>query len=466
VHNRKDLLQAHRLMTQRAALALVCGEPDSPDQPLRRFNTAIISSVLAGVIVAAVFGVLGLLSPGAVSGLTNPGTLVMDKDTGASYVPCGSGQLCPTLNYASALLALNTSNVNKVSVSQASLSHYSIGPTIGIANLPQDLPTSADLVQGPWSVCAAGNAAGNVSTTLVGGRSVGGTALTLGQAVLVTAEPTTGSPTGLGGDWLLWNSERLPIDQSVIQSPLFNSGNVQEVPAPWLNAIPQGPNFAAPMISGLGNFVRGPSGTQARVGQVYSEQLTGGGTKNFVLKANGQLASVTDVQAALLELELKVTPIPLLPGTRLSGTPVPDDGLPKTTPMPATTTSPLCERYDGQGSNPRITVGGAIPAGAVPANAAGAGIGQVWLPPGHGALIGTGAAASTSQSGTVTGWFLVTGATRYALSASSVTSPSSVATALGYNLAAEQTVLPASVLELLPQGPAMDPGAATQRASN
>jgi type VII secretion protein EccB len=455
VHNRKDLLQAHRLMTQRAALALVCGEPDSPNQPLRRLNTATVSSVLAGAIAAAVFGVLGLLSPGAVSGLTNPGTLVIDKDTATPYVPCGSGQLCPALNYASALLALDGSSVNRVDVSQASLSHYSIGPAIGIVGLPQDLPTPADLIRGPWSVCAAGEV-----STLVGGRSVGGAALTPGQAVLAMAGPSTAlsaRSARQGGDWVLWNGERLSIRQPVMQVLLGT--NVQVVPAPWLDAIPQGPNFAAPTINGLRNLVRGPSGAPARVGQVYFVQGTGGAaTKNFVLEANGRLATVTDVQAALLELEIgaRAQSISLsTAGSHVSGTVVPDNGLPAEIPALPAMTSPLCVTY-GPGLSPRITTGGAVPPGAVPVNAAGAGIGQVWLPPDHGALIG--AAPSTDQPGTVTAWFLVTGATRYAL-------PNlSVASALGYNLGAEQTVLPASVLELLPQGPVMDPAAATQRA--
>jgi type VII secretion protein EccB len=416
--------------------------------------------VLAGVIVAAVFGVLGLLAPGTVSGLTNPGTLVIDKDTATPYVPCGGGQLCPALNYASALLALDTSSVNRVDVSQASLSHYSIGPTIGIAGLPQDLPTPADLVHGPWSVCAAGEV-----STLVGGQSVGGAALTQGQAVLASAgaagptDSATGPTTGQGSDWMLWNGERLLIRQSVMRS-LFGGNNVQGVPAPWLDAIPRGPDFVAPAISGQGNLVRGPSGTQARVGQVYSERGTAGATtQNFVLEARGQLAAVTNVQAALLEREPgALGPQAISPSTAtsdLSGTAVPDNGLPAEIPAPAAMTSPLCVTY-GPGLSSRITAGGTVPAGAVPVNAAGAGIGQVWLPPDHGALIGT--TPSTDQPGTVTAWFLVTGATRYALPRPDV------APALGYNLNTEQTVLPASVLELLPQGPVMDPIAATQRA--
>ena len=52
MQSRKDLFQAHRLMTQRASLALLRGEPDIPDQPLRRLNVATFSGVLVAVIVS------------------------------------------------------------------------------------------------------------------------------------------------------------------------------------------------------------------------------------------------------------------------------------------------------------------------------------------------------------------------------------------------------------------------------
>jgi hypothetical protein len=80
----------------------------------------------------------------------------------------------------------------------------------------------------------------------------------------------------------------------------------------------------------------------------------------------------------------------------------------------------------------------------------------VWLPPDHGALVG--AAPSVNQTSAVTAWFLVTGATRYALSSSAM------AQVLGYDLGNSGTVLPASVLDLLPQGPVLDPAAATVTA--
>jgi hypothetical protein len=103
-----------------------------------------------------------------------------------------------------------------------------------------------------------------------------------------------------------------------------------------------------------------------------------------------------------------------------------------------------------------IVAGGSIPAGSAAVSGA-AGVNDVWLPPGHGALVG--AAPTAGQPSAVGTWFLVAGAERFALS-----SPG-VAAVLGYSLQASGTVLPASVLDLLPEGPAMDPATANVRAA-
>jgi type VII secretion protein EccB len=449
--SRKDLLQAHRLMTQRAALALIAGDPDSPNQPLRRRNTATISAVLAGVIVAGVFAVLGLLSPGTVSGLTKAGTLVIDKDTATPYVPCQGDELCPSLNYASALLALDTSSVNRVDVTQATLSGYKIGPAIGIAGLPQDLPTSADLVKGPWAVCADDDV-----STLVGGVPVGGTPLSADEATLVT--------TTAGGDWVLWQGERLKIAPGVMLT-LFGGGTpptVPAVPVGWLNAIPQGPDFTAPAISGQGTAVHGPSGS-ALAGQVY--MVAGGGgtpTLYYVLERNGQLAAVTPVQAALLDREQGAGKAQQISPSQAAndlapGGGIPAGGLPATLPRLAALSSPTCVTY-GTGLTRQITTGGTVPANAVPTAGGSAGVDQVWLPPDHGALVGV--VPSAGSSAPVSSWFLITGATRYGLS-----SPG-VAAVLGYQLSSDQTKLPASLVQLIPQGKSLDPTAATVKASS
>ncbi|MBO0804636.1 MAG: type VII secretion protein EccB [Nocardiopsaceae bacterium] len=437
--NRKDLLQAYRLMTQRAALALVAGEPDSPNQPLRRQDMATVSAVLVGVIACAVFGVLGMLSPGPVSGLTKPGTLTMDTDTATAYVPChvtGKQELCPTLNYASALLALDTTQVNRVSVHQAGLANYKIGPTVGLPGTPQDLPTPSDLVKDPWSMCISGGIA-----TLVGGKSVGGKTLNRGEADLVTSG---------GQDWVLWNGTRMKIQDNFAKT-LWSTVTPQQVKPAWLDALPQGPDFTTPNIPGHSKQISGPNGP-AQVGDVYKAS-TASGTKFYVLGDDGKLDPLTPLQATLLEaVPGEPTEQSVSESTAASdiGTQVPFKGFPRNQPS-ITSASTSCVVY-GSGMSRTVTTGGTIPANAIGTGSGGTThVDRVWLPPGRGALIGV--AASTNQKVPYQ-WFLLEGATRYSIPGQSV------ASILGYNLAKDQTVLPASLVEALPTGAALDPNAA------
>jgi ESX secretion system ATPase EccB len=447
VPSHKDLLQAHRLMTQRSALALISGEPDSPNQPLRRLNVGTISGLMVGVIAAAVFAVLGLISPGSsATSLTRAGTLAIDTASATAYVPCDSGKLCPALNYPSALLALDSTSVRRVSVSPGSLAHYSIGPTIGVAGLPQDLPLAQNLVTSPWAVCAT-----TAGTTLVGGRSVGGAVLGSGSAALAT--------TGQGDVWVLWNSERLAIEPSVAQT-LFPAMQVQTVPPAWLNALPEGSPFTAPPIAGQGTEVDGPQGV-AVVGQVFDQTSSGGAVAQYyVLLADGKLAHITATQAQLLTRE------PGAPAARdispsqatadLSGTTIPNGGLPATIPSVASVQSALCVTY-GSALERHVVTGATVPSGATPTHAASSALlTQIWLPPAHGALLG--AAPGTTTAG-VTSYFLLTAATRYALPSQSV------AGVLGYTLKSQSAVLPASILDQIPSGPPLSPTAAAKPVS-
>jgi type VII secretion protein EccB len=428
-------------MTQRVSQALMCGEPDSPNRPLRRMTSATISSVLLGVIAIGVFGVIGLLSPGTVTGLTQAGTLVVDTDTATAYVPCQGGELCPTVNYASALLALDSSSgVRHLTVHQSALAGYTIGPAIGIGGLPQDLPTSADLVSGPWSVCAS-----PAGSTLVAGASVGGSVLGTSSAALVTADGQS--------DWLVWDGSRLAISPQLTQS-LFGTAEASTVSAGWLDALPEGPSFAAPALPGAGSLITGPFGTTAAVGSVYFQRSP---PQDYVLTAQGRLSPATPVVAALLQ-RLPGAPAaqPISPSMAtgdLSGAVIPSGGLPATLPRIVAMPAVACVSYRGV-SSPVMTVGGTVPSGGV-AVPGGDGVDRVWLPAGRGALVGTSPGGSTTGAT----WFLVSGGHRYALS-----SPS-VAAVLGYDLSRSGILLPASLVTLLPQGPVLNPAAATDTAT-
>jgi type VII secretion protein EccB len=446
MQSRRDLFQAHRLMTQRAALALLRGEPDIPDQPLRRLNVATFSGVLAAVIVTALFLIWGLLGHGGSSLADQPGTLIIDKQTGQAYVFCQHGAICPVANYASARLALQSSTVTQQTVNQASLAGFPRGPLIGIPGLPQPLPDASLLIRQPWSVCTqtkVGLAGTQTATTLAGGIQTGGSPLR-GGALLVSQAP--------GQDWVIWDAQRLAIRPDML-SALSTSQQPIPVPPVWLDALPQGPDFAPPAIPRQGTAVTGPDGHRARVGQVY--QVTAAGrTQYYVLLASG-LAQISQTQETLLTFAPGAAPAVTLTPSQVtehrSASAVAGSGLPATIPAIAAPgpSAALCVVYAGAGADlPRqVRTGGRIPPGGAPTGIA-ADVAQVALPPGAGALVGMAPGPTIS-------YFLVTDGRRYALASTGV------AGMLGYDLS-QAVRLPAGVIDLIPAGPALDPAQATK----
>jgi type VII secretion protein EccB len=465
MQTRRDLLQAHRLMTQRAALALLQAEPDPPDQPLRRLNIGLISSVLVAVIVAAGFGVWGILAPGHAQGLTAAGTLIIDSETGTSYIWCERGKLCPVVNYASARLALGTATPDQRTVTQASLAQFPRGPMIGIPGLPEPLPDPDMLAGQPWSVCVqtVSNPATlqrTTTTTVAGGRRVGGRPLAGNRALLVAAG---------GTDWVLWQGQRMPVPRGMQQNVLTAMAATRQpaqVPVTWLNAFPQGASFAPPRITGFGRRARGPGGGPARIGEVFSTTPAAGGPRQYYVLLRGGLLPVSQTQAALLDAARGQVPprtaaSAAVADDRAPGS-LPASGLPSQLPrlvsyQPA---APLCVVYaataSARAAGGQLTVGGTVPTGGLPIPGA-AGRTLLTLPPGKAALAGVepGPASRAADGGSrVTSYFLITGGQRYGLA-----SPG-VAAVLGYHLAAQRTLVPASVIDLIPAGPALDPAAA------
>lgn len=468
MQSRKDLLHAHRLMTQRVGLALLQAEPDPPDRPMRRLNVGMFSSILVAVMVAAVFGIWGLLSPGSAQGLTGAGVLIIDNQTGTNYIWCQGGKLlCPVLNYTSARLALRSATPDQRLVSQGSLARYPRGPMIGIPGLPP-LPDATMLTGAPWSVCVqqATNPATlqqRTVTTLAGGRGVGGRALAAGKALLVQAG---------GNDWVIWKGQRLPVPPGTQTNVLTALGATAQrpeaMPSAWLNAFPQGPAFAPPHVPGFGRRVGGPGRAPARVGQVFAATAAGAAQRYYVMLGNG-LAQITQTEAALLDAvphEPAQTPVsPSAVAGDLAPHGLPASGLPTHTPVvvPYSGSTPLCVVYTGRGTaGPQVTVGGTVPGNAT-ATAGSGGLDRVSLPPGSAALVGvvagSQAGGASGQPPAVSGYYLLAGGHRYGLS-----SPS-VAAILGYDLAKQRTLLPAGVMDLVPLGPALDPSNAKRQVT-
>jgi hypothetical protein len=151
-------------------------------------------------------------------------------------------------------------------------------------------------------------------------------------------------------------------------------------------------------------------------------------------------------------------------------------GMPLSMPVPAdrnvSPRAPLCVLYSGPAATGplagQVTVGGRVPAGGL-ATSGGTYVTRIAMKPGTAALAAVvpalpapssaSAPAPGGQRPDVTSYFLVTGGVRYGLAAPDV------AAVLGYDLARQQTLVPASVVDLIPQGPALDPAAARDRVS-
>ncbi len=448
LQTRKDLYQAHRLMTQRAALALLRGQPDVPDRPMRRLNVAAFSGILVALIAAVLLIIWGLIAPSSVPLAPGHHYLITDSDTGTKFVFCEKDKLCPAVNYASALLALDVTDPQPQSVSQSALRSFPVGPQIGIPGLP-DLPVPGLLVRSPWSVCDK-SGAGRDTTTLAGGYATGGRRLG-NRSLLVRAS---------GQDWVIWHNTRHLIAGSLLvalssQTPVSAAGV-------WLNALPEGAPFAPPQLAGSGAVVAGPLGP-ARVGQVY-QVVAATGKQYYVQLHAGGLGRISPLQASLLEFSsAQDQPKSLSPGqaSRYAHSQLPLGGLPALAPPVVTgaRAGMRCVVYGAGGSSTlrrQVLIGGRVPPGAVPTNVS-TSVTQIFLPDGTGSLA-CAAPAPGSAAGAVN-CFLVSGGKRYAL-------PSrSVAAVLGYqDLSRQAVTLPASVVALIPQGPVLSPAAARRQA--
>jgi type VII secretion protein EccB len=441
MQSRRDLFQAHRLMTQRAALALLRGEPDIPDQPIRRLNVGTFAGILVAVIVVAGFGIWGLLFHSAPSLTYQPGTLIIDKQTGTNYVFCGSGhkEICPMANHSSALLALQSDSINTEQVNQSSLTSIKHGPLLGIPGLPQDPPASGLLVQQPWSVCFQVAITGQTTTTVAGGISPGGQALS--NDALVVDSPN--------GPWVIWNNLRYPISQDTIPVA-FPRAQPFGVPSVWLDAIPQGQPFQAPPIPNSGATVTGPAG-QTKIGQLYR----GANGQDYVTLQDGNVSAITPLQDTLLSPQ-SPSQLPL-PGSDLVHTdkPLPTNGLPLSIPPLSSaqpSNVPFCVTYSGARLSLQVETGGRMPSGGTfTGDSTSDDVNYVDIPPGKGALV--------RENGNNVSYFLITNGERFSLASNQVPGY------LGYSTS-QAVQLPAGLVSLIPAGPGFDPSEANDVVAN
>lgn len=156
MRTRREQVQAHRFTVRRIISAMVSGEPETLDLPMRRLALAAVASTAIAGLVFAGFWIVGLIWPGGAESWKVDGAVIIEEETGARFVYF-DGLLHPVQNYASALLIVSSGDREVHSVHQSSLADTPRGGMLGIPGAPDALPEPDQFVSAPWLTCSAPN---------------------------------------------------------------------------------------------------------------------------------------------------------------------------------------------------------------------------------------------------------------------------------------------------------------------
>ncbi|HEY3505161.1 MAG TPA: type VII secretion protein EccB [Actinocatenispora sp.] len=460
MRSRREQIRAYRFVTRRIVTALLGGDPDSADPPMRRAGLTTFASAMIAALVLAAFGVYGLVHPGGNTSWRQGGSLIVEKDTGTRFVYSG-GRLHPVLNYASARLVL-PAGASVVSVAADSLAGVPRGRPIGIPNAPDALPAPGALTGLPWSVCTAqpvSSVARTPIATVGVGRTFRSAADLADRGLLVKA--------GDGDTYLLWQGERLRIPTGAAMASLsWSNEPVLTVAPAFLNAVRGGPDLAPPKIDGAGQQGAKIGDSVGTIGTPYQMRTPSGSLQYYVLMPDG-LAPTYEVTADLLQGETgtddfeRITPVEYDRAPKSTANmkfaDVPDHAPALLGRLSDTSDLALCASFRGgrystvevYRSAPRElntrpeAAGGTDEVGGLTA-------GAVLVPGGGGALV-----RATAAPGVPTGTtYLVTDqGIRYGVPTADALK------ALGYG-AVKPVLVPGDLLDLVPAGPVLDPAAA------
>jgi len=449
MQTRRDQLAGYRYSVRRVMTALMGSDPEQAEQPMRRVATATLAGVLVAVLGLTGAGFYGKVRGGSPSTWQRSDVLIVERETGSRYVWTGA-ELRPVLNYTSARLLLQQPDVRTVKVSRNAIAGAQRGAPVGIAGAPDSLPDARHVVRAPWAVCATQAEDDAVSTLTIGTRPNG---TSLGDDSLLVR---SGSEL-----FLVWHGNRLAATAEDLRSLGLDGQRALAVPAPWINAVPAGPDLTPPTVPGAGGRGADVADQRTRVGDVV-QASSAAGVQWYVSLADG-LSPITETQALLLTgsrdaklLDATTADVNASANSeqRLGS---PDTPAAKPTLASTAEVGPVCVEavaVDGTvPDTPAVSVGGDVgvvspakPEGTITTQT----VDDLVIEPGHVAVV----SVLTSDNDTAPGVFLITDAgLRFAV-------PTADAAAwLGYSTI-QPTPIPSRLLALVPQGPALDPTSA------
>lgn len=456
--SRREQHQAYQFLNRRIVAAILSGEPETTELPMRRFGIVLIASAGAALLVTAGFLVFGLLVPGG--RLPADNAIILERETGARYI-YRQNELHPVLNFTSARLILGQPDPPVQSLSRRALRDISRGLPVGIPGLPDTLPDKGSLMALPWSVCTAPRSPTSVQLAthvLVGTIPPGGAELSANEGVLVTAGTSTDR-------YLVWHNHRLRVQGNAVIAALGWTGVAPAAVTPaFLNALPAGPDLAPLVVPGAGQSSVVIGGSATKVGQVFRSQ------GEFYVAVAGGLAHVGQLTAQLwIAAGQRVADVSAQDvGRTLVDTKVEPTGLPTEVPVAhgiEDRFAMACAVYSGTGaidqpvtveSYSRVDGSMALADNASPLGGTdGSPVAdRVALPGGRAALAATLLPTGSTATGNV---YVVTDqGVKYPLPRENT---AAVQSSLGF-AGVRPVSVPSSILALIPTGPALDPTSA------
>ena len=455
--SRRDQVQAHAYVVGRLTSALVHGEPDAPESPMRRTALGTFGGVMLGTLAVAAFLIWGLISPASNAAVFKSGELVVVKQTGSRYI-YARGELHPVLNWSSAMLLLK-GNAAITPVPAAALAKVPEGGPLGIPGAPDALPAATAVNTRSWLVCSQASHGRPVVSLAIGERAAV-SQVPPGYAVIVRSSD--------GTQYLIYGEHRMRLDAPWIAGALGQGrAPVINVSAAWLNAVPAGADLKPLPVADRG--APGPvlGGRSTRVGQVLADSNIGSASQFYLVVAGG-VTPISATQAAVLITDpatiaayrgATATPEPVSPAA-ISTAHVVDEALPDAggaPPSPPTGYQAIgpqvpCMQYAASGGSQPLLVFGAPLRGAPAAvgltnvTVSPQSAGLIEVAPGGGALVSPQAAPGV---GAISLFLVTDEGAKFPLPSATA------ATALGYQ-ARRAARMPAGLLGLLPTGPALD----------
>lgn len=277
MQTQRDHVHAHAFMMGRLGSALVQGDPTSARIPGQRPLTGLVAGIVVAVLVVAGFGVYGWLVPGGSTAYRQPGTIVVEKETGTRYVYL-RGVLYPTANLTSAMLLEGTSATVKL-ISRSSLRDVPHGPEIGITDAPQAPPAAGALLAGPWLACLPGSVVDQPGDRLGVDLDPRARATALADTAFTVLRGTDGTT------YLVTGGHKYPVGADSVLVAL-GAANTRAVTAPgaWLDWLPTGVTLAPPVIPHAGAAGPRVGGRDYPVGTLFQQA---GVAQLFVLRTDG-----------------------------------------------------------------------------------------------------------------------------------------------------------------------------------